>query len=273
MYDKSIYKKSEEELHRYLEAKPLNGLTALGIAEHFYGLALNDIKAECEAQLSLLTKDNNFNEGRWTELNHIKLFIECLKGNKTMTTHEKDFKVEQKKEEPTEEKRDVYEFVQEFVEKLGRIPKDQDELTACADFVLSHMAPMHWVSKKYAWTEQDEENLRQVIAGNFLPLGLRQWICGLPEKIGAYWAPTEVEVQALRTAYHVLTEERRFPLAAESLQSFIEYYDGKTPKIRNGWKPSREQMKQLDAAINAYSKGSMTHTVLKSLYEELKSLK
>ena len=51
---------------------------------------------------------------------------------------------------------------------------------------------------------------------------------------------------------------------------FDDLYNRVSPQPH--WKPSEEQMKQLDAVINAYSKGSMTHKVLDSLYEQLKSL-
>ncbi len=36
------------------------------------------ILAEIESELSLCAKDNPFDEGRWTALNHLKLFSECL---------------------------------------------------------------------------------------------------------------------------------------------------------------------------------------------------
>lgn len=36
------------------------------------------IKEEIESQLSLLERNNSFNEGRWTELNHLLLFISNL---------------------------------------------------------------------------------------------------------------------------------------------------------------------------------------------------
>ena len=36
------------------------------------------ILAEIESELSLCAKDNPFDKGRWTELNHLKLFINSL---------------------------------------------------------------------------------------------------------------------------------------------------------------------------------------------------
>ena len=44
-------------------------------------------------------------------------------------------------------------------------------------------------------------------------------------------------------------------------------------KKQKTWKPTREQLRQLDAVIDAYAKGSKTHTELRSLSEDLKKLK
>jgi hypothetical protein len=44
-------------------------------------------------------------------------------------------------------------------------------------------------------------------------------------------------------------------------------------KRQINWKPTKEQLRQLDAVINAYAKGSKTHTELSSLSEDLKKLK
>jgi hypothetical protein len=42
-------------------------------------------------------------------------------------------------EEEINEKRDIWEYVQEFVTQFGRIPKDQDELTVCVDAIVKRM--------------------------------------------------------------------------------------------------------------------------------------
>lgn len=42
-------------------------------------------------------------------------------------------------EEEINEKRDIWEYVQEFVTQFGRIPKDQDELTVCVDTIVKRM--------------------------------------------------------------------------------------------------------------------------------------
>ena len=44
-------------------------------------------------------------------------------------------------------------------------------------------------------------------------------------------------------------------------------------KKQINWKPTKEQLRQLDAAVAAYAKGSKTHTELHSLSEDLKKLK
>lgn len=60
------------------------------------------------------------------------------------------------------------------------------------------------------------------------------------------------------------TEEERKKLLKKMM--FFE-------KKQKTWKPTREQLRQLDAVIDAYAKGSKTHTELRSLSEDLKKLK
>ena len=53
----------------------------------------------------------------------------------------------------------------------------------------------------------------------------------------------------------------------------IDWIEHFAKRIQSQWKPSDEDMKQLDAVINAYPNGSKTHTVLCSLYDELEMLR
>ena len=45
-----------------------------------------------------------------------------------------------------DEIRDTWEYVQEFVEKFGKIPEDQDELVVCVNYVLECMQDNHQIS-------------------------------------------------------------------------------------------------------------------------------
>ena len=56
------------------------------------------------------------------------------------------------------------------------------------------------------------------------------------------WKPSELEKGALRTAIHVLTEERSFPKAAEQLQNILNAFDGE--ESRQDWRHSEEDEKK-----------------------------
>lgn len=47
--------------------------------------------------------------------------------------------------------RDTWEYVQEFVEKFGKIPEDQDELVVCVSYVLECMQDNHQISVTNEW--------------------------------------------------------------------------------------------------------------------------
>ena len=50
-----------------------------------------------------------------------------------------------------DEIRDTWEYVQEFVEKFGKIPEDQDELVVCVNYVLECMQDNHKISATDEW--------------------------------------------------------------------------------------------------------------------------
>ena len=105
--------------------------------------------------------------------------------------------------------------------------------------------------KPAEWSEEDEKNLGQVISGRYLPLGLREWFCGLPERFSSRpsWKPSEQEKGALRTAIHILTDERNFPKAAAQLQNILDAFEGK--ESRKDWKPSEEQIQAIKYIISS----------------------
>jgi len=86
-----------------------------------------------------------------------------------------------------------------------------------------------------------------------------------------HWKPSEQEKGALRTAIHVLTEERNFPKAAEQLQAILDAFDGK--ESRKDWKPTEEQMDALKSKLPIIKgTGNNVDSILESLYEQLKKL-
>lgn len=66
--------------------------------------------------------------------------------------NEKDMTKEELKEIlECDEIRDTWEYVQEFVEKFGKIPEDQDELVVCVNYVLECMQGNHQNSTTDEW--------------------------------------------------------------------------------------------------------------------------
>ena len=86
------------------------------------------------------------------------------------------------------------------------------------------------------------------------------------------WKPSEQEKGALRTAIHVLTEERNFPKAAAQLQNILDAFEGK--ESRKDWKPSEEQMGRLFSIVAALRKDYCDDMAdfLASIYHNLKKL-
>ena len=79
-----------------------------------------------------------------------------------------------------------------------------------------------------------------------------------------FWKPSEQEKGALRTAIHILTDERNFPKAAAQLQNILDAFEGE--ESRKDWKPSEEQMTALEQAAD------LLVTDLNSLYNDLNKL-
>jgi len=73
-----------------------------------------------------------------------------------------------------------------------------------------------------------------------------QWLQSLRPQ--PHWKPSSLELQALKTAIHILTEERNFPKAAQHLKDILDHFNGE--ETRQDWKPTEETMIALDAAID-----------------------
>ena len=69
------------------------------------------------------------------------------------------------------------------------------------DEVREHPERYNLANLGEGWTEDDEKKLCSVITGNYLPLDLRHWFAGLPEKFpfrAAYeWVPSKEQMDAL----------------------------------------------------------------------------
>ena len=154
------------------------------------------------------------------------------------------------------------------------------------------------------WSEEDEKNCNRIIRflephKTFFPTKetkeeMQNWLknrlkslhpqyhgnvtmteaykMGLEAGKASSWKPSEQEKGALRTAIHILTDERSFPKAAAQLQNILDTFEGK--ESRKDWKPSEEQIYSLGTVVKGYDEctvGSVGYN-LKELYEQLKKL-
>lgn len=139
--------------------------------------------------------------------------------------------------------------------------------------------------QRQEWSEEGKRKLNRIYeilgqAADERPFGSSKRIIGDKEAVELqdfikslrpHWKPSEQEKGALKTAIHVLTEERSFPKAAGHLQSILDAFDGK--EARKEWKPTEEQMKALkEVAYNIVGTGTETDVHLVQLYEQLKKL-
>lgn len=130
------------------------------------------------------------------------------------------------------------------------------------------------------WSEEDEAAYNafmcEVVNEKMNPtIDQIKWlrsICDRLKSLRPSWKPSEQEKGALRTAIHILIDERSFPKAAAQLQNILDAFEGK--ESRKDWKPSEEQIYSLGTVVKGYDEctvGSVGYN-LKELYEQLKKL-
>ena len=95
-----------------------------------------------------------------------------------------------------------------------------------------------------------------------------QWLQSLRPQ--PHWKPSSLELQALKTAIHILTEERNFPKAAQHLKDILDHFNGE--ETRQDWKPTEEQMQELNFARLGRTP-NVVNEKLDSLYQDLLKLK
>ena len=104
------------------------------------------------------------------------------------------------------------------------------------------------LQSKQEWSIKDEAFLKVAIAicNRYSHKDIANWLKSLRSrpKSSDNWKPSEQEKGALRTAIHILTDERSFPKAAAHLQNILDAFEGEEP--RNEWKPNEEQMNALE---------------------------
>lgn len=143
--------------------------------------------------------------------------------------------------------------------------------------------------EKPAWSEEDETRRNNILSvlscfvgtaecesnpslSTSYPLYQREidWLKSLSPQ--PHWRPSEQEKGALRTAIHILTEERNFPKSASHLQAILDAFDGK--QSRKDWKPSEEQISSLKQARDYYMSGRIRYVGrhLSEIAEQLEKL-
>ena len=117
--------------------------------------------------------------------------------------------------------------------------------------------------KTAEWSEQDEKMRWDLInaftdknnskVDEFMQLrATKADVINWLKSLRPSWKPSEQEKGALRTAIHILTEERNFLKAASHLQAILDTFEGK--ESRKNWKPTEEQMDRLVSIVAALRK-------------------
>lgn len=123
--------------------------------------------------------------------------------------------------------------------------------------------------KPVEWNEEDRKMLNTIISDGSRGVEFdAKQVNFLKSLCPQYrWKLSEQEKGALRTAIHVLTEERNFPKATAHLQNILDAFEGE--ELRKDWRPSQEQMR---AVFDASERNDMLGSILRNLYNDLKQL-
>lgn len=180
----------------------------------------------------------------------------------------KSYLEKQKEQKPAVEQLDgtfnSYDMAKTFVEGQYYVMEHPERFGLC---------------KPVEWSDEDKrmiDNIIYCLPGmamgtiEMLPSLAKQYALRL-KSLFPSWKPSEQEKGALRTAIHILTEERNFPRTGAQLQNILNAFEGK--ESRKDWKPSEEQMEILQYVCTQSSHPNQkVIPVLESLYNDLKKL-
>lgn len=126
-WDGHTPQEAADRLHKYLLEKQ---------GEHkcdckYVGCHVNDVKRWCHKKQA--------------EILYEKCNTEC-------PDYQKQGK--QKPIEQDTETHDLWVYIREWNDKFGRLPKDEDELASCIDYVMKRQKPADKVEQKHAWSEK-----------------------------------------------------------------------------------------------------------------------
>lgn len=211
-----------------------------------------------------------------------KLFQDGVKEGRRL--EREDIKKEQKPAEWSEEDKVMLNNIIWSVHLKSINPLDEmddrSKYKKYEDFLKS-LPERFALQSKQEWSENDERMLSRCVksiesskqfadADTFKKAKDKEidWLKNKLKSLRPSWKPSEQEKGALRTAIHVLTEERNFPKAAAQLQNILDAFEGK--ESRKDWKPSEEQMRVLKQVEDRVAmKSGYWEQVLDSLYLDL----
>ena len=170
--------------------------------------------------------------------------------------------------------RDTWEYLDEFIEKFGRLPKDCDELSACIDYVIKRHP-----KEKHEWSEEDKKMLESCIgaigAADYYTfddkMEMERWLKSLHPKSHFTFSITDEEIHtAKKDAFNEALDKIEY---SSGEPTFDDGWSGAMKFIRERqWKPSEEQMLAINTSINVIGKGTLTGKYLTELHEQLKTL-
>lgn len=170
--------------------------------------------------------------------------------------------------------KDNWELVQEFVNKFGRIPKDEDELNALVKYVLKKQNP---------WSEEDKKMLDDIIEASthhcYLNITDINWLKSLKDRVQPQpkqeWSE-EDEYLLDETIKHLESLIRITEKQGSAYSDEIQYYQRDIDWLKSlrpqKWRPTEDQIMCLQDAISNYQHRGYKAETLESLCKQLKQL-
>ena len=189
-----------------------------------------------------------------TTLHHQKKSSQSMAKLKKIASFGLKSRVSRSPVEQDTETRDLWEYIQEWREKFGRIPKDEDELADCIDYVMKRQKPADKIEPKFKvgdWVINNDKRI--AVPTQILEI----------EKYGYVTSRGYISFGKVKTDYHLLTIQ-------DAKERFVQ---------PNHWKPSKEQLEAIKYFIdfhrpqaNASTEGWKEFKYLESLYNNIKRL-
>ena len=173
---------------------------------------------------------------------------------------------EQKFIEQDTEVNDLWVYIREWNDKFGRLPKDEDELAACIDYVMKRQKAA-WSEKHIADVfekvglarivrEQGNDQLTNAVQSAMIELSKQQNTAWSEEDESMFLMCSDAIAAACAAAYYTTEEMNKMQNWLKSLKP-------------NHWKPSDLQLEALESA---YKQLPNIQYFLQSLYNDLLKL-